>query len=106
MVEEGSWLTARAHGVLIPGVVVVAFPLYVTLIASTHDLPTLLRGRVPLLPGDQGWTNYAMVLGRGIASGGAPPAATMLKNSLVMALGIAVGKIAISLIAAYAIVYL
>ena len=105
MVEERSWFTPMAHLVLISGVVVVAFPLYITLIASTHDLPTLLRGRVPLLPGDQGWTNYAMVLGRGIASGGAPPAATMLMNSLVMALGIAVGKIAISLIAAYAIVY-
>ncbi len=46
-----------------------------------------------------------MVLGRGIASGGAPPAVTMLMNSLVMALGIAVGKIAISIIAAFAIVY-
>ncbi len=105
MVEERSWFTVAAHLVLIAGVAVVAFPLFVTLIASTHDLPTLLRGRVPLLPGDQGWANYATVLGQGIASGGAPPASVMLLNSLVMALGIAVGKIAISLIAAYAIVY-
>jgi sn-glycerol 3-phosphate transport system permease protein len=105
MVEERSWFTVAAHLVLISGVAVVAFPLFVTLIASTHDLPTLLRGRVPLLPGDQGFANYATVLGQGIASGGAPPASVMLLNSLVMALGIAVGKIAISLIAAYAIVY-
>jgi sn-glycerol 3-phosphate transport system permease protein len=105
MVEERSWFTVAAHLVLISGVAVVAFPLFVTLIASTHDLPTLLRGRVPLLPGDQGFANYATVLGQGIVSGGAPPASVMLLNSLVMALGIAVGKIAISLIAAYAIVY-
>jgi len=105
MVEERSWFTPLAHLVLILGVGVVAFPLYVTLIASTYDLTTLLRGRVPLLPGGEGWANYAQVLGQGIASGGAPPAAIMLLNSLVMALGIALGKIAISLTAAYAIVY-
>ena len=105
MVEERSWFTPLAHLVLILGVGVVAFPLYVTLIASTYDLTTLLRGRVPLLPGGEGWANYAQVLGQGIASGGAPPAAIMLLNSLVMALGIAIGKIAISLTAAYAIVY-
>ena len=105
MVEERTWFTVAAHLVLIAGVAVVAFPLYVTLIASSHDLPTLLRGRVPLLPGDQGWANYAMVLTRGVPSGGAPPVSVMLMNSLVMALGIALGKIAMSIIAAYAIVY-
>lgn len=105
MVEERSWFTVAAHLVLISGVAVVAFPLYVTLIGSTYDLPTLLHGRVPLLPGDQGWANYGTVLRDGISSAGAPPVARMLMNSLVMALGIAFGKIAISLIAAYAIVY-
>ena len=105
MVEERSWFTVAAHLVLIAGVAIVAFPLYVTLIASTYDLTTLLRGRVPLLPGGEGLANYTQVLGRGIASGGAPPAAIMLLNSLVTALGIALGKIAISLTAAYAIVY-
>src|SRR6187455_2679373 len=61
---------------------------------------------MPLLPGDQLWQNYSTVLGtgttRGITSG---PVARMMFNSLVMALAIAFGKIAISIIASFAIVY-
>ncbi len=105
MVEKRSWFTLAAHLVLIFGVVLIAFPLYVTLIASTHALPTLLQGRMPLTPGDQAWTNYATVLGEGVSLSGTPPVSLMLLNSLVVALGISLGKIAISIIAAYAIVY-
>ncbi len=105
MVEKRGWFDLLAHLVLILGVAVIAFPLFVTMIASTHALPTLLQGRMPLTPGDQAWSNYATVLRDGVGSAGTPPAALMLMNSLVMALGIAIGKIAISIIAAYAIVY-
>jgi sn-glycerol 3-phosphate transport system permease protein len=105
MVEKRSWFTVAAHLTLIAGVLVVCFPLYVTLIASTHPLSALLQGRLPLLPGDQLVQNYSSVLGMGVTTAGMPPAAVMLTNSLVMALGICIGKIAISIIAAYAIVY-
>src|SRR5215468_1723110 len=49
MVERRSWFTFWAHLTLILGVGAIAFPLYVTLIASTHALPTLLQGRMPLM---------------------------------------------------------
>jgi sn-glycerol 3-phosphate transport system permease protein len=105
MVERRSWFSFWAHLTLLLGVAAIAFPLYVTLIASTHTLSTLLQGRMPLTPGDQAWTNYASVLAEGMSLSGAPPVSLMLVNSLVVALGISLGKIAISIIAAYAIVY-
>src|SRR5215472_2625662 len=103
MVERRSWFTFWAHLTLILGVGAIAFPLYVTLIASTHALPTLLQGRMPLIPGDQTWVNYSSVLNEGMSLSGAPPVSLMLLNTLVVALGISLGTIAI--IAAYAIVY-
>ncbi|HVM82048.1 MAG TPA: sn-glycerol-3-phosphate ABC transporter permease UgpE [Stellaceae bacterium] len=105
MVERRSWFTLTAHLTLILGVAAVCFPLYVALVASTHPLPVLLQGRLPLLPGDQALANYSAVLNAGVGTAGMPPASVMLLNSLVMALGICIGKIAISIIAAYAIVY-
>ena len=105
MVERRSWFTFWAHLTLILGVVAICFPLYVALVASTHPLPLLLQGRLPLLPGDWALANYSAVLGAGVGAAGMPPAGVMLLNSLVMALGICIGKIAISIVAAYAIVY-
>jgi len=105
MVEKRSWFTLAAHLTLILGVLAICFPLYVTLVASTHPLPVLLQGRLPLLPGGEALANYSAVLNSGVVNAGMPPAAVMLANSLVMALGICIGKIAISVVAAYAIVY-
>ena len=105
MVENRPWLNRLAHLVLILGVVVVAFPVYIALIASTHGPNDFLSGTIPLLPGTQTWATYSQMLGVGIASSGAPPVGQMMFNSLVMALGIAIGKIAISILSAFAIVY-
>jgi sn-glycerol 3-phosphate transport system permease protein len=104
MVERRPGWTALTHAVLILGLVVLAFPVYVALVASTHTAQTVL-GRVPLWFGDQLVENYRVVLGARTRSTWGAPAATMLGNSLVMALTIAVGKIAISIVSAYAIVY-
>ena len=105
MVERRSWFTLAAHLTLILGVAAICFPLYVAFVASTHPLPVLLQGRLPLMPGDQAVANYSAVLSAGVGTAGMPPASVMLMNSLVMALGICIGKIAISIVAAYAIVY-
>jgi len=106
MVENRPWLTFAAHAVLLLGVLIVAFPVYMTFVASTHDQATMLSGPVPLLPGRFLVDNYRTVLASGLgASSSSPPVGLMLLNSLVMALAIALGKIAISIIAAYAIVY-
>ncbi len=105
MVENRPVLRAFQHFILIVGVILVAFPLYVTFIASTHSLDSILSVPMPLLPGDQMWNNYAQVLSAGSTRGAQAPVGQMMLNSLVMAVGIAFGKIAISLISAFAIVY-
>jgi sn-glycerol 3-phosphate transport system permease protein len=105
MVENRRWLTFFSHAVLIAGIVVVAFPLYVTFVASTLTLDQILSVPMPLLPGDQLLTNYSQVLAAGSTKGSGAAVSTMLTNSLIMALAIAIGKIAISIIASFAIVY-
>jgi sn-glycerol 3-phosphate transport system permease protein len=105
MVENRPGLAVFSHAVLILGIAVIAFPLYVTFVASTLTLEQILTVPMPLLPGDHLIENYRQVLTAGSTKGSQAPVATMLGNSLVMALGIALGKIAISIIASFAIVY-
>ncbi|MCE0504074.1 MULTISPECIES: sn-glycerol-3-phosphate ABC transporter permease UgpE [unclassified Roseivivax] len=101
MVERrgaGLWLT---HLGLIVGLLFIFFPIWLAFVASTISQPEIARPPMPLLPGDQFIENYTRALTSGINA----PVALMLGNSLVMALGIAFGKIAISLLSAFAIVY-
>jgi len=103
MVEHRPWLTFLTHAVLIAGMLIIAFPIYVTFVASTHSLEEIIAS-FPFLPGSQLIENYTKALAVGPRDVGAT-VGTMMLNSLIMALGIAVGKISISLTAAYAIVY-
>jgi sn-glycerol 3-phosphate transport system permease protein len=104
MVENRPWLTAFAHVVLVLGVGITAFPIYLAFIASTHELSALLQPPVPLLPGSAIVENYTRAMTEGAEAVGAP-VWLMMANSLVMALGITFGKIVISMLAAFAIVY-
>ncbi len=105
MVEHRRWLTILTHAILIVGVLIVAFPIYVTFVASTHSLLDVVQSPMPLLPGDQLIDNYTEALTQGASASRSAPVARMMFNSLVMALGITFGKITISIIAAFAIVY-
>jgi sn-glycerol 3-phosphate transport system permease protein len=105
MVEKKPWLDFFAHAVLVTGVALVAFPLWVTFVASTLTYEQIVNVPMPLLPGDQLLENYGQVLAAGSKRGSSAPVGTMLVNSLVMALCITVGKIAISILSAFAIVY-
>ncbi len=98
-----SWVP---HFILIMGVVIFAFPIYFALIGSTHDAATIATGRMPLTPGAHTLENYrqALTSGTGFRVSGTP-VRTLMINSLIMALVIAVGKIAISIISAYAVVF-
>ena len=98
-------MTAFYYVVLTLGVLIVAFPLYITFIASTLTMEQVLQAPMPLLPGDQFINNYTRVLTAGSTRGSAAPVGQMMINSLVMAVIIAVGKIAISIISAFAIIY-
>jgi len=105
MVENRPFLNLLAHLVLIVGVAIVVFPVYVAFIASTHGGTDFLSDVVPLVPGPHLIENYATMLSAGMTSSGAPPIGPMMINSLVMAVGVAVGKIVISILSAFAIVY-
>ena len=105
MVENRPWLNLLAHAVLIAGVLLVAFPIYVTFVASTLTLDQIMTVPMPLVPGDQLLANYSQVLKAGTTGGSQASVAQMLLNSTIMALAIALGKIAISIIASFAIVY-
>jgi len=105
MVENRPFLTAFSHFVVLLGVVIIAFPVWMTFVASTHDQQTMLQSPIPILPGGQLVENYTRVITEGYGKVGSVPVWQTLTNSLIMALGIAIGKIAISIIAAFAIVY-
>ena len=105
MVESRPLLTLFSHGVLILGAAVLFLPLWVAFVASTLSAPDFNQIPMPLLPGGHFWENYTTVLTQGVKSSGGLPVGPMMLNSLIMALTIAIGKIAISLLSAYAIVY-
>ncbi|AQU84769.1 MAG: sn-glycerol-3-phosphate ABC transporter permease UgpE [Halomonas sp.] len=105
MVENRPWANFFAHTVLIIGVALVIFPVYIALVASTQAPGDLLRGTMPLLPGSHGIENYKLMWQSGVSTANSPPAAKMLWNSFVMAMAITVGKLSISLLSAFAIVY-
>lgn len=105
MVENKRWLDVIAHMVLILGVLLVAFPVYMAIIASTHEPSEFISGVVPLLPGTNAVRSYSEVLQGGVESSMSMPIWIMMKNSLIMALIVAIGKIVISITSAYAIVY-
>ena len=106
MVERRPFLTFLSHLVLVLGVLVVAFPLYLTLVASTHTAQAIVQLPMPLLPGHHLLENYrAAWMGTGGGSGAKTPVGNMMLVSLVSALLIAFGKISISLLSAFAIVY-
>jgi sn-glycerol 3-phosphate transport system permease protein len=102
MVEHRPWLTFLTHAILILGCIIIAFPIYTTFVASTHSLEDITSS-FPILPGRHLIENYhqAITVGAGevIVTVG-----RMMLNSAIMALGIAFGKIFISLLAAFAIV--
>jgi sn-glycerol 3-phosphate transport system permease protein len=105
MIERRPLLDFVTHAVLITGIVVVVFPVYVALIASTLSLDESLAVPMQLTPGTHLLENYARVLTHGSQAGSSAPVLRMLFNSLVMALAISIGKISISLLSAFAIVY-
>ena len=105
MVDRNPWLTFLSHAVLILGVAIVAFPLYLALIASTHQAETIVQSPMPLLPGSHMWENYRdALLGSG-KLGSNTNVVRMMWVSFVVAITITLGKIAISLLSAFAIVY-
>jgi sn-glycerol 3-phosphate transport system permease protein len=93
------------HAILLLGMALVAFPVYVTFVASTLPRQEIVQAPMPLLPGGELVANYARALAAGTYKTSGTPVARMLLNSAAMAVVIAVGKIVISLLSAYAVVF-
>jgi sn-glycerol 3-phosphate transport system permease protein len=106
MVENRPFVTFLSHLTVIVGLVIIAFPVWMTFVASTHDQDTMLRSPVPIWPGSHMLENYWTVLVEGYKNRpGTVPLYVTLTNSMIMALGVAIGKILISIVAAFAVVY-
>jgi sn-glycerol 3-phosphate transport system permease protein len=105
MVERHRFGNALPHLILWIGVLIVAFPVYLAFIASTHDPAVIANGQMPLTPGSHFLETYYRTIFIGTSRSTREPVGVMMLNSLVMALSISLGKIAISIISAYAIVY-
>ena len=101
--RRSNWVP---HAVLWLGVFITAFPLYVTFVASTLLPQDIAQVPMQLFPGTHGWDNYREAWSKGSAGTYlSPPAATLLLNSLIVALVVTFGKISVSLLSAYAVVF-
>ena len=99
---KSAWIP---HAVLLLGLALVLFPVYVAFVASSLPLQDILDAPMTLVPGPDLLANYRDALALGTTGTNGQPVAAMMLNSLVMALAIAIGKIAISLPSAYAVVF-
>ena len=102
MIERRPFLDFLSHLILLLGVAAIAFPLYVALVASTQTAQEVARAPMSLMPGGHFLDNYKAVL---TGSGGSPDVARMMWVSSIMTLAIAVGKITVSMLSAFAVVY-
>ena len=105
MVERNRFGNLFAYCVLTLGVAIVAFPVYLCFVGSTHEQSVISNGQMPITPGSLFLDTYYQTLFVGSSRSTREPVSQMLLNSFIMASAIAVGKIAISIISAYAVVY-
>ena len=104
MIEQSKRQKVLPHVLLWLAIVILLFPIYLVVVASTWTSAEILAAPMPIYPGPHFLGNYSRALLEGAKNLGAS-ALTMMSNSFIMALGISVGKIIVSLLAAYAIVF-
>ncbi|MFN7104597.1 MAG: sn-glycerol-3-phosphate ABC transporter permease UgpE [Pseudorhizobium sp.] len=105
MIENRPVATLFGHLVLVLGIIIVAFPIYYTFIASTMTSIDIIRPPMSLLPGDQFIENYSGALSGGVERVVGVSLERLLFNTFVVAMAIAIGKIIISFLSAFAIVF-
>ena len=105
MVERNPWLDILAHAVMVLGALIVAFPIYLAFVASTHATQDIMQAPMPLVPGGHFWQSYSDALTGGGKVSGTASVPRMIWVSFVVTMIITFGKIAISLLSAFAIVY-
>ncbi|WP_145566994.1 sn-glycerol-3-phosphate ABC transporter permease UgpE [Yersinia aleksiciae] len=104
MIENRRGLDIFCHIMLIIGVLLILFPLYVAFVAASLDDTQVFQVPMTLIPGPHLWQNISHIWHAGVGNNSAP-FGLMLLNSFMMAFAITVGKITVSMLSAYAIVY-
>ncbi|MGC6389223.1 sn-glycerol-3-phosphate ABC transporter permease UgpE [Ewingella sp. S1.OA.A_B6] len=104
MIENRRGLDIFSHIMLILGVLVILFPLYVAFVAASLDIQQIHQVPMSLIPGTHLWENIRTIWTQGVGDG-SPAFGRMLINSFIMAIVITIGKISVSMLSAYAIVY-
>jgi sn-glycerol 3-phosphate transport system permease protein len=106
MVEHRHWsMHVLPHLILGLGVLLVVFPVYLAFVGATLDPATIANGQMGVVPGNRFIENMSRVLLAGAGGSTREPVLHMLWNSFLMAMVIAIGKIVISILSAYAVVY-
>lgn len=104
MIENRRGLDIFSHIMLGLGILTVLFPLYVAFVAATLNNSEVFQAPMTLIPGHSLWNNVTTIWQHGVAQNSAP-FGVMLLNSLIMALSITIGKIAVSILSAFALVW-
>lgn len=102
---QSRWRVLSNHIILILGTLFMVTPIWIAIMSSTHTPEVLFREGVQFLPGGHFFENYGDVLFDAESTKGQVTALGMLGNSMVLGLGFAIGKVIISMMAAYALVY-
>ena len=105
MIEKRPVANLVGHLMLIIGIIIVAFPIYYTFVASTMTSAQILKPPISLLPGGHFLENYGDALSGGVERVVGVSLERMLWNTIVVSVVIAIGKIVISFLSAYAIVF-
>jgi sn-glycerol 3-phosphate transport system permease protein len=93
------------HAVLVCFTGLLFIPLYLAIVAASHEGGAMMHAPLPIWPGTAFLHNLKTVLIEGLAATGGQPIWQMLLNSLLMAGLIAAGKILLALMSAFALVY-
>lgn len=105
MIEKRPISNLIGHLMLIIGIIIVVFPIYYTFVASSMSSVEIIRPPMPLVPGTRLAENYSEALSGGVERVVGVSLERLLFNTFVVAIAIAVGKIVISFLSAFAIVF-
>ncbi|UDJ86620.1 sn-glycerol-3-phosphate ABC transporter permease UgpE [Erwinia amylovora] len=104
MIENRRGLDIFSHTLLVLGILTILFPLYVAFVAATLDNQAVYQVPMTLIPGSHLWQNVSRIWQHGV-NGSGPAFSVLMLNSLVMAFGITLGKISVSILSAFALVW-
>ncbi|MFP1929964.1 sn-glycerol-3-phosphate ABC transporter permease UgpE [Lonsdalea quercina] len=105
MIENRRGLDIFSHVILAVALLVVLFPLYVAVVTATLDQAQASQAPMTLIPGSHLWQNLNAIWLHGVGNNNSAPFGWLLINSFIMAFAITLGKISVSMLSAYAMVY-